>query len=424
MTEPVPDGSRRVFGLVAGHPEPLTVRLSFWALVIFAATVPLEGIQHLGPLGSAPRAAGLLSSALIVVALIAALPPRRMERTFFFLGAFVVWVVLSNLWTTVPSNTLSRTFTYLQLLGMAWIMWQQLGTTEKCRWLMRGYVAGAGLGCLYTVITRKPHTHGVARFAVGDPNSFGVYVVIGIVMAYHLFLAARDRRARLMYVAFMLLGVLAVFLTVSRTAVIVLGVAGVITIIDRRTLTPLRVAGLVSVVLVAIVVVIKTVTTRQLGRIGTIQTAAQTGLDQRTTYWRLAFNTFSQHPLLGVGANAFRDQAVLITGISRVAHNSFLGVLADMGIVGLALFMLALASAWVQLPQVLPRRLRQTWLAIGVAWLLGANTLTWEHLKVTWFLAFLLVAEVAACRTRNSSDVPAPPVSEPAAKTPIEVASA
>jgi O-antigen ligase len=178
------------------------------------------------------------------------------------------------------------------------------------------------------------------------------------------------------------------------------------------------------VVLVAIVVVIKTVTTRQLGRIGTIQTAAQTGLDQRTTYWRLAFNTFSQHPLLGVGANAFRDQAVLITGISRVAHNSFLGVLADMGIVGLALFMLALASAWVQLPQVLPRRLRQTWLAIGVAWLLGANTLTWEHLKVTWFLAFLLVAEVAACRTRNSSDVPAPPVSEPAAKTPIEVASA
>jgi O-antigen ligase len=399
------------FGRVAGRDEPLLTRLSFWALVLFAGTVPLEGMQHLGPLGSAPRAAGLLSALLAVVAVFTTLPLRRLPRTYFLFASFVVWVILSNLWTTVPKNTQTRTGTYLQLLFLAWILWQQLRTTEHCRWAMRGYVAGVAVGCLYTAITRKPHTHGVARFAVGDPNSFGVYIVIGILMAYHLFVTAVSRRAKAVYVGCMLLGVLGVFLTVSRTAVVVLGVTGLITILDRRTLTPARIAGLVSVVMVAAFVVIKTVTTQQLGRLGTIQSAAQSGFNQRTTYWRLAFDTFSRHPLLGVGANAFRDQSVLVTGISRVAHNSFLGVLADMGIIGLTLFILALASAWVQVPK-LPRRLRQTWMAIGVAWFLGANTLTWEHLKITWFLAFLVVAEVSASRlaARAAADRPTPAV--------------
>jgi O-antigen ligase len=271
---------------------------------------------------------------------------------------------------------------------------------------MRGYVIGAGLGCLYTTISRRPHANGVVRFSVGDPNSFSVLVVIGIVMAYHLFLTT-TRRVKWVYVGFMMLGILAVFLTASRTGVAVLGLAGMIAVVDRRTLTPARAAGLAFAVLVMVIVVIQTVTSRQLGRIGTIGSATQSGLDQRTTYWRLAFDTFSQHPILGAGANAFREvTAVVVTGISRPAHNSFLGVAADLGIVGVVLFTVTLVSAWTKLPQ-LNRRLRQTWLAIGVAWFLGASTLTWEHVKITWFLAFLLAAEAAASRSRPTGRSPA-----------------
>ena len=46
----------------------------------------------------------------------------------------------------------------------------------------------------------------------------------------------------------------------------------------------------------------------------------------------------------------------------------------------------------------LSRNTRRAWIAIGLIWLMGAATLSWEHRKVTWFLVFLLGAQIAASR--------------------------
>src|SRR5207253_4370319 len=204
------------------------------------------------------------------------------------------------------------------------------------------FVVGTSVGCLYAagvrhayVYSSKAHSaNKVTRYAVGNPNDFGVVVVIGMVMAFHLLTTTASRRMKLAYSAFLALGVLAVFLSASRSSLIVLVVAGLVAILDRRVFTAGRFAGLLLVAAIASVGIVKVVTDQQLTRITSIESGSQTGFNNRTTLWNASFDTFSHHPLTGGGAAAFREQAAEVTGKKLPAHNSFLGVLADLGIVG------------------------------------------------------------------------------------------
>ena len=106
--------------------------------------------------------------------------------------------------------------------------------------------------------------------------------------------------------------------------------------------------------------------------------------------------SFEEHPILGVGSNMYRS--VNIRG--RVAHNSFISVLIQLGLIGFILFasILAIAAlyAWVQ-----SKWDRRFWFTLLLVWIIGASTLTWEHRKTTWLFTSLLVANAAVYQYRK-----------------------
>ena len=366
--------------------------------MVFAASVPLEGVGRLGPLGSAARVAGIAAALVGIVALCTDLPARRADVRLFWFGAFVAWVVASYYWSEDPVQTIARSTTFVQLLILAWLLWQEARSTRACAALMKAFVAGTALACVDALVTRRPAHAGVPRFSIGDPNDFGVVVVIGMVMAYHLVLTSSSRWTRLACIAFMPLATVAVFLTASRTAAIALLLAGIVAAWDRRNLQPRRLVMIAVLVAVMTVSVLTLVSAAQLARIGSVKSEAASGtLDQRTSQWELSFQTFSRHPVTGVGADAFRDVSQRATGQSSPSHNSFLGVATELGVPGLALFVIVFGSLAGPMAR-LGRRLRRTWLTIALIWLVGASTLSWEHRKITWFLVFLLVAQSDAAR--------------------------
>jgi O-antigen ligase len=371
-------------------------RVAFCFLLVFAASVPLEAIGHLGPLGSTARVAGIAAAASGAYALCTDLRARPASPTFFVFGAFVAWVSLSYFWSSDPSETFARASTYLQLLLLAWLIWQEARTSRACVALMQAYVAGAAVACADAIITRHPVHSGVARFSIGDPNDFGVVVVIAMIMAYYVAMTARSRRTRVTFSLFLPLGALAIFLTASRTAVAALFVAALVALFDRRNLTARRIVVIACMTAVMVFVVVHFVSQSQLDRIATTRSEVTSGsLDQRTTQWSISLRTFDTHPILGVGAGTFRDVSQRATGVSSPAHSAFLGVLADTGAPGLLLFVGVLVTLVPGIAQ-LPGTTRRAWVAIGLVWLMGAFTLSWEHRKVTWFLVFLLAAQIAA----------------------------
>jgi O-antigen ligase len=378
-------------------------RIAFFFLLLFAASVPLEAIAHLGPLGSTARIAGIAAAASGAIALCTDLRARPAQSTFFLFGAFVVWTSLSYFWSDDPGETFARASTYLQLLLLAWLIWQQARSSRACAALMKAYIAGAAIACADAFITRRPVHKGVVRFSVGDPNDFGVVVVIAMVMAYYVAVTSSSRRTRTLCALFLPIGALGIFLTASRTAVAALLVATLVMLLDPRNLSARRLASIVVMAAVIALVIVNFVSQPQLDRIATTRSEVTSGsLDQRTTQWSISLRSFRDHPILGIGAGTFREVSRQATGEDSPAHSVFLGVLADTGAPGLFLFVVVLLTLVPGLGE-LPAKTRRASIAIGLIWLMGAVSLSWEHRKVTWFLVFLLAAQIAANRGDRAS---------------------
>lgn len=97
--------------------------------------------------------------------------------------------------------------------------------------------------------------------------------------------------------------------------------------LPRARVTPIVVAGAAAIAAAAAV--------------------AMTHLGDRRLYWRVAWEMFERHPLLGAGAGTFESYWLELREVDigvRDAHNLYLETAAELGLVGLALLVALLAT--------------------------------------------------------------------------------
>jgi O-antigen ligase len=137
-------------------------------------------------------------------------------------------------------------------------------------------------------------------------------------------------------------------------------------------------------------------------RLSTIPDELREGtLTGRTLIWGAGFDVFREHPFLGVGASGFRNSVSRALTETEVAHNTFLSILVEQGVIGFSLFcaLLVVLALSVSTMPPLPRRF---WFVILAVWVVGVSSLTWEMRKPTWFFFGLLIAQWASLELRNS----------------------
>jgi hypothetical protein len=99
----------------------------------------------------------------------------------------------------------------------------------------------------------------------------------------------------------------------------------------------------------------------------------------RWTQWKVGLHAFEAHPIAGIGAGGYERywlQHRPIAGKIRDVHNLYIEMLAEVGVIGLALLVAALAPPWFAL-----RRARGARLASGA---LAAYTAYLVHAAVDW----------------------------------------
>jgi O-antigen ligase len=286
------------------------------------------------------------------------------------------------------------------------ILWDLYRTPERIVAGLQAYVLGAYtaiVGAIANFLGSNAFYTNMSRYSVGDtnPDGFGFIVALGVPIACYL-AASRElpRMFRFVNLAYLPLAFLGIALSGTRTASVAAAIGllyGLATFTRLRFAARLAVVALLAGALFFLLPIVQSLPSFQ--RLGTTPTEVTEGdLNGRLAQWQQGFTAFTEHPVIGVGANGYRS----VNTLDKVAHNSYLSVLVELGLVGFGLFAVIL---WIvaRTARQLPRWDRRFWTTVLVVWAIGASTLTWEHRKTTWlFLTFIVAAGSAVSSRRRA----------------------
>jgi O-antigen ligase len=367
-----------------------------WVLVF---SIPWEKSLLIAGVGTITRLLGVLTVLAGIGAVLQRRSLRRPNLVLILAAGFVLWNAMTLLWSYAPAATEAKVLTLGQLLVMFWLIWELCGTAARETALMAAYVAGAAVSSALTILrfAQGLETYYRRYAATGfEPNDLGLTVALSIPLSLHLALRGRGP-LRWVWRGAVALAIAAILLSASRTALVV-SFAGFLYPVWtwRKSDLSQKVSFLMLFGLLVLgPLYLAPGSSRQ--RLSTLLAEATTGtLHNRKQIWKAGLKVFLlERPLLGVGAGGYPEAVrprlgtPAIAGHQYVAHNTFLSVLVESGLIGCGLFaatILVLAAfVWM-----MPFTERALWSVMLLVCGVGVTTLTWEHRKPVWFIAALI----------------------------------
>ena len=287
----------------------------------------------------------------------------RAHRGLFGAGALLlVWLTLSIVWATEPGLVTDDLIWWYATGLVLLVVSTTISTPRHTRLVIAAYVAGAvavgadrgGGGGAHELRHGGRHApwprEGRLQGGGGDPNYLAAGLVPAIVLAGVLVGQVRDPVARITLVVTAVVLTSGLAATQSRGGLVAAVVAGFVAIVVQRR----RLAALVGVGLVVLTAAAWFASAPGAWERVTDWDGGGTG---RTELWTVAWRMFEDHPITGVGLNNFRAESQayvrepgrlefvhLIAEKPGVVHNTYLQLLAETGVVGLALFLAAVAG--------------------------------------------------------------------------------
>jgi O-antigen ligase len=336
----------------------VTFGLCLFTLVAFIDVLPDPG----GSLFSFAKIAG----ALLAVSWAATSAVRgRRDRGFvsnhpyasYAIALFLAWGALSMLWAEQSSTVASTLPRYALNLILFLIVYAAVGNRRQALLVISAYIAGATLAGAVAIAAPRGWSgagNDVARATgtIGDANELAAALIPGFIMSLVLVVVLkRAPLARLAAAGAATICIVGLFFTVSRGGLVGLAVALVAAVFVSGRWRPIAVVASVSVALLTVGYFSFVAPAQERTRV----TEAQGGTG-RTEIWKIGMRMVKAHPVRGVGLGNFQNSSVhylLQPGEIRrsdffvdqphVAHNTFLQVLAELGIPGLALFLAIIA---------------------------------------------------------------------------------
>ncbi|RZT87932.1 O-antigen ligase [Pseudonocardia sediminis] len=253
--------------------------------------------------------------------------------------------------------TLDYTQRWVSFLLTALVLLDLASREVPVRVLVWASVLGAavaGGGALWSfLIDDSPRATGPME----DPNDLAYVLVSAVPLLVALFVPRRRRdgadgmpRRSIPRAGAVLIGVLVLILvlgaavTVSRGGLIALTVA-VTWLALRRGIAPRVMVGVGAVVVVAGAVMALAFSTLVGQALSQKDQVAGSNVDTRALRWQIAAEMLPEHPLLGVGPGGFRSNYLGVSHNAEleeqtpVAHNMYVEVAAELGLLGLAGFL-------------------------------------------------------------------------------------
>lgn len=380
-------------------------KLAFVCLWLLVFAIPWEDAITIPGFGTSARLIGVITLVFGFMAILERGRIRRPAAGHFMLLLFVASAAATNLWSLYPEGTLTQTITYVQLFALVWLIWELAPQSLHQKSLMQAYILGtfvSGTDTIYRYLINDQSAY--QRYAGSglDANDLGLMMALSIPLSYFLLIQEKGPLAWLYRLQLVLAGT-TILLTASRGATLACLIALAIVPVTHARLTARKKVALLLTVATLIVGVFAFVPATSWERLSTVPSELEHGtLTGRTLIWKAGWQIFREHPYIGIGSNAFRivvsrvlEEPIRLddpTSPAPPAHNTFLSVLVEEGVIGFSVFAALLVVLGLSL-QNLPPLEQKLWAVQLAVWVVGVSSLTWEMRKPTWFFFGLLIAQ-------------------------------
>ena len=279
---------------------------------------------------------------------------RDLPTVAFAALFLVVWTLASGLWALDPHEALAGSsgsaFRLAQGVLLLFITYSALRERKHIWWFVWAFIGGSVFAAGIGLFGAYGPTASVndARLSGGfdDPNELAAVLVPAIVLSAAAFLASGRRAIRWLYAAVAAFLGYAFFQTDSQAGLLALGVALIVAVVfsGRARARTVAVVG-------ALVLCLGAYYTFVTQPVALETITSQDNVSGRESLWSVAAQMAKDHPILGVGAGNFvvAEPAYAASDLNlpradlvvkpELVHNSYLQVLAEMGIVGLLAFL-------------------------------------------------------------------------------------
>ena len=371
--------------------------IAYGALWIFIFSVPWENVITISGLGAISRLTGAVALGLALLVAIVSGRFRRWQAFHIAALLFVIWAGLSVVIFGMPQVP-KKFWTYIQLFVVVWMMWELAPTRQRQIGLLAAYVLGAYVSAFGTIMVFR-HNASARRFALEgfDANDLASILALAIPMAWYLGTTYKQPLTRWLYRAYLPVGIVAIGLTGSRGGMVDTVIALLVVPFTMTRLTPGRLVGALTVLMLSGALAVTYIPDTVVKRLATTSSDVEEGkLGGRFKIWVAGAHAFSQRPLMGYGTSGFKTAIKpYLPTMPQVAHNSYLSVLVENGIIGFMMFAWMLVSVWRAVLRMggLDRRFALVLFGTQLVVLLP---LTWEATKPLWFVLSSLVGLASA----------------------------
>jgi len=384
--------------------------VTFWLSVILIFMIPWENAITFEGFGTIGRAVGFLVLFFWIVTVAGRGQFRKLKFFHLAVFIFVLWNILSIMWTLDVDRTTNRIFTYIQIFGFVLILWDLYKTRAALTVGLQAYILGAYVSIVAVVINfmTDTHSHVQSRYTgTGfNENAVAFLLALGIPLAWHL--ATSDKNNTKKYIrailsvlnfAYIPSAIFAILLTASRGGFICI-FPGLLFIFGSITKLKLHQCFAIFAALGALLLFTPSIPESSLTRLSTIgDSFLQGDLGGRGSFWQESLIVFLEHPILGVGSYAYKT----ISPSGNIPHNTFISVLVEGGVIGFSIFMTILAfTIYYALKQ--SKWYSRLWLTILLIWFLDVNTFAWEYRKATWLFFSLIIISANLSQTADEEE--------------------
>ena len=304
---------------------------------------------------------------IAVAMLVLQLHEIRIGRVLTLLAFWVAWMWLSYLTSPKPALALDQTWTMTKLWIVAFVAFNVLRTRAQIRFFL-AFATGCFLlfplrGALLNYFLGYS-TGGRAawNYTYNNPNDLAGFAIIFASIALSLAPITRNRFAR--YLCFASAGtmVMLIFFTQSRGALLATGIIASFLVVTRFR-RPSVVLGTVVTLLMAAYFAPQSVWNRLGGLANVSVEGGMKGVDkegsaeQRFQLLTVASRIALDHPVTGIGAGTYQEMhaeyargmtsELPLAGGKKDAHNTYMHTAAELGFVGLIIFLGLVGSSIV-----------------------------------------------------------------------------